>query len=153
MAIKSLHCAKPDFWSERSATSIEKEESERAAEWGLRRNSGNWIIIVCSFSETHVCPSRMTDSAITRAGVAVFPRTIDVAVERINIGVAGNRSAAIFDRSGETRGSSGHIYIFFFLWTRETGLRGLTETIESRLLSVAYTEGGQITPRRCYFFY
>lgn len=66
-------------------------------------------------SEIRVCPFQMTNPAITRAGVATVLRTIDVAVERINIGAAGNRSATIFDRSGETHSLSGHI---FFMNTR-----------------------------------
>jgi len=61
-------------------------------------------------SEIRVCPSRMTNPAITCVGVATVPRTIDIAVERINIGAAGNRSAAIFDRSGETHCLSEHIF-------------------------------------------
>jgi len=69
----------------------------------------------------------MTDPAITRAGVArVFPRTIDVAVERINIGAAGNRSAAIHSSGRAKSAVYSDIFVisFFFLGTREADVSG-----------------------------
>lgn len=82
------------FWS----ASIERASGNRTPI--RRRNPGNWIIIVCPFWNS--CASDSDDwSGNNSRKSCAFPRTIDVAVERINIRTAENHSAAISDRSSK----------------------------------------------------
>lgn len=99
------------FWSVRSRFDW-KSERKLNAICGIRRNPGNWIIIVCPFWSSRVSDSDDW-SGNNSCKSCAFPRTIDVAAERINIGTVENHSAAIADRSSKTRGSL-TCYTFFF---------------------------------------
>jgi len=120
-----------------SATFIEKEESEQQLNTvcGYGNFAGNQEIELLSSVrfETRVCPFRMTDPAITRAGAAAFPRTIDVAVERINIGAAGNGSVAIFVWSGDC---TVHPDVYIFIMNMRNRFIGLTETVKSITIGI-----------------